>query len=393
MSYNNMKVLRISPPAIALQDSMKYGGIERVVMSLTSAQEKEGIANYVAAPGDSNITKGTLIPTVEKALWQEDINGKVMKTHITSEDMKKHYQAVAQHIERNPDSIDVIHDHPGVEDSFLDRHPEIIEKYRIPILLTLHNGNPQDKPQMRERYAKLEQLREQLGFDLVRFNAISNSQREKFEGVIDMGEEDVVYHGLNPSIFTPSYEKENTLFSIGRICPDKGQHIAARVANNLERRLIMAGDVQDGFEGYFDTYIQPFINKGVVEFVGSLNDEQKAVEYRKSKGLLMPINWDEPFGLVVIEALGSATPVVAFNRGSMGEIIEHERSGYLVNPHGTDEEKIRNMTHYTGKIDELSPQNALQAFNERFTDDIEADKYAKIYQKMVSESSRRRLVA
>ncbi|MCH8519896.1 MAG: glycosyltransferase [Nanoarchaeota archaeon] len=393
MNNCSINVLRISPPAIALQDTMKYGGIERVVMSLTSSQEKQGIANYVAAPGDSNISTGTLVPTIEKALWQESPKGGVMKTQITPQDMKKHYQAVADFVVSNPEKIDIIHDHPGVEDSFLDRHSDIIHKYRIPILVTLHNGNPEDKPQMRQRYARLEQLRKKVGEDLVKFNAISNSQREKFQGVIDMAQEDVVYHGLNPSKFTPKYDKDNVLFSIGRICPDKGQHIASRVADNLETKLILAGDVQDGFEGYFENYIQPFVNKGVVDFVGSLNDEQKAVEYARSKALLMPIGWDEPFGLVVIEALGSATPVVAFNRGSMGEIIEHGRSGYLVAPTGSDEEKIKNMTHYTSLVDRLNPQDALRSFEERFTGDIEAKKYVKMYQEMISNSRNRRLVA
>ncbi len=375
-------ILNISSPFLPVSDELMYGGTERVIANMDREIERAGYHSYIAAPGDSKV-QGTLVPTHETSLWL-DVNGKVTKTEVNAADIDDHYRKALDFVYDNPGRIQVIHDHPGPGDSIVKRFPDEIRELGIPVLVTTHHASPNnDEHEKAKDFMELGKIQRDLG-SLVDFNAISQSQRRHFMPYLDIPSENVVYHGLPIEGYDMGSGKGGYLFSIGRITPSKGQHIAIDTAKRLGMELIIAGGVQENDREYFEREILPNIDDKQIHYVGSLNDEQKKPYFRDAAAYLMPIQWEEPFGLVVIEAMASGTPVVAYNRGSMPEIITSGHDGEVVSETGDYERDIRNYANAVRNALDIPRDNPRRSVEERFTAGKETSDYIGIYESLVN---------
>ncbi|MFH1400488.1 MAG: glycosyltransferase [Nanoarchaeota archaeon] len=317
-----MKILHVAPPFLPVDDTAGYGGIERVIISLAAKQDTHTV--HLAAPVGSRLKNSIIHTTVTPPGFFQ-----------TKERMDylalRHASAVLDiaHMLRP----DVVHLH---DDYLLP----FAHHLRAPSVLTLHS--PRE-----DFFGRLEPA-EQSGCHIV---AISKRQQQIYE---DAGfwVDEVIYHGVDTDHFVPSPDApEHYLLSLGAIRPEKGQDIAIEIRAELEKSkvhldLIIAGNIAD--QTYFDTAISPHINvdisshtdkmaayrehRGItprVFYAGEVNDTQKIPLFQHAQAFLMPVRWEEPYGLVVAEAMSCGTPVLASALGSLPEIVSAE-SGRIV---------------------------------------------------------------
>lgn len=159
------------------------------------------------------------------------------------------------------------------------------------------------------------------------FISISNSQRRDAP---DLNYAATIYNGTDIDLFKPDGEPDEYLMISGRVTPDKGVKEAVQIAIQSNRRLLISGQVSKPDYWYFEEHVKPFLNNKIL-FLGMLDRDQLVKYYQNAAGLLMPIQWQEPFGLAMIEAGACGTPVIAFNRGSVPEVVKDGKTGYIVN--------------------------------------------------------------
>jgi hypothetical protein len=241
------------------------------------------------------------------------------------------------------DEFDVIHDHDGLASRAMGA---LVHRLKgTPVVATLHG--PADPVTQQA----LSSLRDDL-----RFIAISDYQRQGFPDLDFVG---TIPNAIDVEHMPFSAEKDDYLLFIGRMTPDKGAHTAIAVAHRLDRRLIMAGKVNEGPEhDYFAAEVEPHLSDNV-HFRGEVDHETKVRLYERARCTLFPIQWPEPFGLVMIESLACGTPVIAMRQGSVPEVIEHGRTGFIVE---TADEMVDAFAH----IDEIDPAECRRAVEERF---------------------------
>jgi glycosyltransferase involved in cell wall biosynthesis len=205
--------------------------------------------------------------------------------------------------------------------------------------------------------------------------SISDSQRRPLPDTNYIG---TVYHGLPAGLLTPvNGIKPEYLAFLGRIAPEKGPDVAIRIARACGIPLKIAAKVDVADRGYFETIIRPTLADGGVEMVGEISDAGKPAFLSGAVALLMPIAWPEPFGLVMIEAMACGTPVIAFNRGSVPEIIDDGLTGFIVENELAAIAAVSRLAH-------LSRRNVRAHFAERFTARRMAQDYVAIYRNVAS---------
>jgi glycosyltransferase involved in cell wall biosynthesis len=183
-----------------------------------------------------------------------------------------------------------------------------------------------------------------------------------------------IYHGIDIEQFDFQAEPDEYLLFFGRIHPDKGAKEAIEIAKACNKPLILAGIIQD--EAYYQECIQPYLDDSGVVYIGSVGPVQRSMLLGKATALLHPIHFDEPFGLSVIEAMACGTPVIAFNRGSMPELIEHGKNGYLAS--GSEE-----AIEYVDRINSINRADCRQTVEDRFSADRMVDQYCDVYTMMM----------
>lgn len=273
----------------------KYGPWEKVASTLAEGLIERGMDVTLFATGDS-ITKGQLESVCEHPYAEHDeLDPKVWEClHIA-------------HVMEKADQFDIIHNHFD----FLPLSYSGLIK--TPMLTTIHGfSSPQIIPVYRRYNGSTNYI------------SISNADRHP-----DLRYLRTIYHGINPDDFTFKSKKENYLLFFGRIHKHKGAHEAIAIAKQSGYPLKLAGLIQD--QDYFDNCIKPHIDNDRVIYVGVADPILSNDLLRNAKALLHPISFDEPFGLSIIEAMMCGTPVIAFNRGSMAELIVDGNTGYLVN--------------------------------------------------------------
>ncbi len=371
-----MKILQIASLGLPVRPDLKYGGTERVVSYLDEAFTKMRHESYVAATGDSSVS-GTLLPTLPRSQWS--IDGTVSITRAIRrpvEAINEHYRKCIEYLLNK--EIDIAHDHPGSGLVTSSEFSSFKKKSDIPILVTLHGAVSQ---KYKERYAKWANIsHSNLG---VYFNAISQSQRKEFEGE-GIKVENVIYHGIPINKFGMRESKSDYLFSIGRIAPEKGQDIAIEVAKRSGRPLIIAGEVHSVNEDYWTEKIEPFIDGDQIKFVGSLTDEEKAPYFQNAASLIFPLQWKEPFGLVMIEAMASGTPVVAFSRGSVPEVVKDGETGFVIQETGNRGADLEAMVEAVSNLSSINPSDCRKHVEDNFSIQSEAERYISLYEKLVA---------
>jgi len=344
-----MHIAEIAPLAESVPPS-HYGGTERVVSWLTEELVNLGDNVTLFASGGSR-TQAELVSVCPKPL-------RLSRPQI--EPMSA-LAALLESVARRADEFDVIHCH-------LDWvHIPLIRRLGRPFVTTLHGRL--DLPHLKSLIS---------GFRDAPFISISNSQRKP---LTDLNWVDTIYHGLPERLLRPNLRPGSYLAFLGRLTPEKGAHVAIQVAQKAQLPLRIAAKIPRQQTNYFKEQIEPLLDGAQVEFVGEVNERQKQDFLGKAVAVLFPIDWPEPFGLVMIEAMACGTPVIAWRRGSVPEIIEDGVTGLIVE----DVDEAIDAIH---RIHDLDRGRVRAAFEQRFTARHMAESYSRSFQKVLATSDR-----
>ncbi|MGK2286305.1 glycosyltransferase family 4 protein [Pedomonas sp. V897] len=339
-----MKIAQIAPLVESVPPQL-YGGTERVVSYLTEELVRQGHDVTLFASGDS-VTSARLVPCVDRALRLNPAVQSQLPYHI----------AMMEEVRRRADEFDVLHFHT---DLF---HFPITGDYASRTVTTLHGRL--DLPDLAPFYRT---------FPDAPLVSISDHQRRPMPPVNWVG---TVYHGLPADLLPFNPKPEGYLAFLGRISPEKRPDRAIEIAARTGIPLKIAAKVDAADKAYWDDIIAPMVRVySNVEYIGEINEQQKADFLGNARALLFPIDWPEPFGLVMIEAMSCGTPVIAFRCGSVPEVIEHGVSGWIV-------DSVDEAVEAVGKIDQLDRAAVRAAFEERFTVERMARDYLEIYRNL-----------
>jgi glycosyltransferase involved in cell wall biosynthesis len=345
-----MRIAQISPLMEAMPPKL-YGGTERVVSWLTEELVAMGHDVTLFASGDS-VTSATLAPMREQAIRLDP---------SVRDPIALHYRMIEQ-VYRRKDEFDVLHSH-------LDYYPlSLLMRQNVPFLTTLHGRL--DMPDYIEIFST---------FRRTPFVSISDNQRKP---VPHLNWLRTVPHGVPADLLAPLPVKQEYAAFLGRICPEKRVDRAIRIALRAGMKLKIAAKVDNADKEYYDTLIRPLIqNNPHVEFIGEINDRQKPAFLSAAHVLLFPIDWPEPFGLVMIEAMACGTPVIAWRAGSVPEVIDEGVTGFIV----TDEDEAVAAVR---RLHELNRRTVRATFDRRWTARRMAEDYVRLYESLVRPARR-----
>ena len=361
-----MKIAHIAPPWIAIPPK-NYGGTEIVIYNLVEEQIAQGHDVTLFAPGDAK-TSAKLVSFFPHSLIG---SGVPWEAHLKS---YYHLYKSVEYIKAH--KFDIIHIHlSSSSDMFLF---PLISHLSTPVLATLHSRFPFDRVQLWTGDADDYYMEWASSVPMVAISERARSEVRypvKFVGV--------VHHGLPTTRFRPTASQpENYLVWLGRLVPEKGAHLAIEAARAVDMPLILAGTIDrhvaESVE-YYERVIKPNIDGVRVKYIGPVDMQEKIDLLSRAKAFLNPITWEEPFGMVMIEAMAVGCPVVAFARGAAPEIVAHNKSGYLV--HNLDE-----MIESIHKIGELDREAVRAHVVQNFSAAAMADKYIRLYKKVRSSA-------
>lgn len=341
---NELKIAQVAP----LYESVPpqwYGGTERVVSFLTEELVSLGHDVTLFASGDSK-TKARLVPVCNRSLRLDE----------SCQDQLVHHIAMLQRVLDESDHFDLIHFHIDY------LHFPLSRLMRLPHVTTLHGRL--DIPDLGPFY-KI--------FSDMPVISISHAQRRPLTQIRWVGN---VYHGLPEGLFKPHYGPGKYLAFLGRVSREKGLDRAIEIAVRTGTRLKIAAKVDKSDQDYYEENIKEWIDHPLIEFVGEISENEKNDFLGNAIALLFPINWNEPFGLVMIEALACGTPVVAYKMGSVPELITHGVSGFLVD----DQEDAIRAVENIGLIER---RECRRIFEECFTAGRMARDYLNAYSRVL----------
>ena len=349
-----MKIAMVAPPWFKVPPE-GYGGIEVVVSLLTEGLIDRGHEVTLFTISGS-ITKANIFNFFDQEMkhYLDSPASDFLDIALT--------HSLASYIEISRGKYDIVHDHTWKEGlcsaAFID----------IPIVHTLHAPFSEEN----KRFYSLFK-----GDSKVHFVNISDYQQTCLPSLNYAA---TVYNGVDLSKYTYSEDKEDFFFYIGRFNEAKAPHLACEVAEKLGAKLILAGKVNKEAErSYFDQYIRPHLSENI-RFIGELGhwSREKMDLLSRGKGYLFPIQWDEPFGITMAEAMACGTPVVAFKRGSVPEVVTHEITGFVVQ---TMDEFIDAAKH----VGEINPQKCRERVEDMFTARVMVDNYEQVYMRALGE--------
>jgi glycosyltransferase involved in cell wall biosynthesis len=350
-----MKIAQIAPLAEAVPPRL-YGGTERIVSYLTEELVRQGHQVTVFASGESR-TRAELVACAPKAL----------RLDPAVRDPMPHVLMMLDEVRRRAHEFDVLHFHM---DLF---HFPTFTDIAGQTVTTLHGRL--DLPDLQPFYRRFRD------FPLV---SISDDQRGPLPGAHWAG---TVYHGLPLELhrFVPSTDQGYLAF-LGRISPEKRPDRAIEIARRTGLPLRIAAKVDNTDRAYFEQQIEPLLADPLVEFVGEIGDADKSEFLGNARALLFPIDWPEPFGLVVIESMACGTPVIAFARGSVPEIVEDGVTGFIV-------DNIEEAVRAVRRLPELDRREVRRRFEQRFSAGRMASDYLEIYRQPARTSAPRLRIA
>lgn len=261
----------------------------------------------------------------------------------------------------------------GEFDVLIFHHPESAMGYahlypHVPVLYILHDQLDENRRQVLEMHHSANQS----------FISISNSQRRDAP---DLQYAQTVYNGIDTDTFTYCEDAEDYLMYAGRIIPEKGAKEAVQVALKTGRRLIMTGQVTPASQWYFDEHIKPHLSDKIL-YLGMIDKAQMVKYYQKAAALLMPIRWEEPFGLTMAEAMACGTPVIAFRRGSVPEVVKDKKTGFIV-------ENTAEMIEAVEKVSKISRSDCRKHVEQNFTLDHMIRGYEQVLKELFADTSKK----
>lgn len=340
-----MKIAQIAPLAESVPPKF-YGGTERIVSYLTEELVRQGHDVTLFASGDSR-TSAELVPITDLALR---LNPSVVDTI-------PYHMMMLEQVRRRADEFDALHFHIDL------LHLPMVQEFIGRTVTTLHGRL--DLPDLPPFYRAFPE------HSLV---SISDHQRLPMPPVNWGG---TIYHGLPADLLTPRLDSgDGYLAFLGRISPEKRPDRAIRIAARSGKTLKIAAKIDTVDRAYWESEIAPLVDRYPnVEYIGEINEQQKTHFLGQASALLFPIDWPEPFGLVMIEAMACATPVIAFRCGSVPEVIEHGVSGFIVDSEDEAVAAVAALPHF-------DRAGVRAAFDARFTAQRMASDYVALYRSL-----------
>ncbi len=345
------RIAMLAPPWIPVP-APGYGGIEEVVRLLCRGLVARGHdVTLLAAPGSDSTA--AVVPLLDEPHPDNIEQSLIEATHVGAA-----FDLIDQaHAEGRP--FDVVHDHcPAVGVAVAGR-------LQVPVVHTLHGPFDDQRSELYRRHG-----------GKVILVAISEAQRSQApDGVVC---DRVIPNPIDLDEWPFRDEKERSLLFMGRMDPDKGPERAIAAARAASSELVLAGPVQPDQETFFETAVAPHVDDRQIRYVGPVEGARRTRLFARSRGLLMPIEWPEPFGLVMVEALACGTPVIAFDRGSASEIIEDGRTGFLVGD-------VDGMAAAIRRLDEIDPAVCRASVAGRFGLEHVVELYEAVYAAAVAD--------
>ena len=338
-----MHIAQVAPLTEAVPPKL-YGGTERVVSWLTEELVALGHEVTLFASGDS-VTSARL-----EAMWPRSL-----RLDGSVRDPNALHMVLVELVYRRASEFDLIHFH-------LDYYPfSLFSRQSTPFVTTMHGrlDLPEHQPVFDE-------------FSSVPVVSISNAQRRALPQANWVR---TVHHGLPEDLLRPKPIKPSYFAFLGRIAQEKGLDRAIQIAEHCGVPLKVAAKVDKADREYYEEQIRPLMNSPLVEYIGEINDADKSEFLSGAIALLVPIDWPEPFGLVMIEAMACGTPVIAFNRGSAPEVIEDGLTGFIV-------EDVNGAIGAVDRLGHLSRERIRRRFEERCTARRMALDYLSVYRRL-----------
>ncbi|HYM15118.1 MAG TPA: glycosyltransferase family 4 protein [Dehalococcoidia bacterium] len=345
-----MRILQLAPLWEAVPPPA-YGGTEAVVSLLTEELVRQGHDVILAASGDSH-TSATHLATYHRSL---------RRAEELADRNPYDWMHIAMALKEARD-CDIIHNHAGELPMSMSH---VID---TPMLTTLHCLTTPDTQFVWDRYAGA-------------YNTISRSQRPPLApgrgAARFMGH---VYNAVDVESFPFQADKGDDLLFLSRVAPEKGPHLAVQVARKVGRRLIIAGKVDAYDRRFFDEVMRDLIDGEQIVFFGEADAQQKRELYRKAYCVLMPLTWEEPFGLVMPEAMACGTPVIALRRGSAPELIAHGETGFVV-------DTVDEMADAVEMVGTINPRACRERVRALFSPETMARDYLRVYDEVLERAS------
>ncbi|HEU5227892.1 MAG TPA: glycosyltransferase family 4 protein [Ktedonobacteraceae bacterium] len=359
-----MRIAQIAPPWISIPPK-NYGGTENVLHHLIEEQVAQGHHVTLIAPGDAN-TSAKQVPFFPKSLIED---GTPWQAHLKAYyHLFKAVEYVKQH------RFDIVHAHlSSTTDMYL---LPLLASLHTPHVTTLHSHFPFDN-NIGTWVGDADQyfMEWAPSVPLVAISECARAQETlpvKFVGV--------VHHGVPMEAYRPDDHRiEDFFLWIGRFVPEKGAHLAIEVAKRCNARLLLAGTIDryvDASVRYFQQVVKPCIDDAQICYLGPVNKEQKTDLFSRARCFLNPIEWEEPFGMVMIEAMAHGCPVISFPRGAAPEIIAHGKSGFLVR-------NVDEMIQHIARLDELDRKQVRQHAECHFSARVMVENYIHVYKKVL----------
>ena len=338
-----MRIAQVAPLFESVPPRL-YGGTERVVSYLTEELVREGHDITLFASGDSR-TAARLVPVWDTALRLDERSPEPTSLHVV----------MIEEVFRRATEFDVIHFHIDA------LQLPLASRSGVPFLTTKHGRL--DMPGLRQLYAE---------FADAPLVSVSDDQRSPLPGANWVA---TVHHGLPSQLYSPGKGGGHLAF-LGRISPEKGVDRAIEIARRSGMPLKIAAKIDRVDRDYFITQIRPLMHGPDIEFLGEVTDEDKGAFLGGAKALIFPIDWPEPFGLVIIEALACGTPVIAFRRGSVPEILEDGVTGFVV-------DSVEEAVQRVAQLPQLDRRRCRAEFDHRFTARRMAQDYCAVYARLM----------
>jgi len=339
-----MRIAQVAPLFESVPPKL-YGGTERVVHYLAEELLRQGHDVTLFASGDSQ-TSGRLIAPCESALRLNSQRCDPMAYHILL--LEEVFEAATE--------FDIVHFHIDY------LHFPLSRRHSIAHVTTLHGRL--DLPELSHLYARYPDI------PLV---SISDSQRRP---VLSANWQGTVYHGLPVELFHQGNGSGHYLAFLGRISPEKRPDRAVEIARRTRMPLKVAAKVDRADQEYFETEIRQLFDDPLVEFIGEISEREKNEFLGNAAALLFPIDWQEPFGLVMIEAMACGTPVIAFRGGSVDEVVDNGITGFIV-------ENIDEAIRAVEDLSAIRREDCRRAFETRFSASRMVKDYLKIYDRLI----------
>jgi glycosyltransferase involved in cell wall biosynthesis len=388
LRHEKLTVLHVATLNQPISPDLGYGPIETVIYNIDKGLHSLGHRSIVACSGDS-IVSGEHYVTVDQSIgdyWSENTpeRRQTMNTHLSN----ALYRA-------RMGNIDIIHTHDAKAVEFMY---DSVFNMHIPIVMTLHVSTKDSL--LGGAYQRW--CNPLLSSPLVYCAAISEYQKEQYSNLVNA--ENVVHHGIDVEKYPVKEDpyKGSYLFNIGRVTSDKGQDKAIEIAKRTGSKLIIAGCVQNKpadrefFAGlknsidlsvevgknpvdndYYDRVIKPLMDcdKQII-YIGEISSEHKKHWYRHARATLFPIQWGEPFGLVLVESMACGTPVIALNKGAVPEIVVNGKTGFVV-------DYMDAMIEAVSRIDSIDPGDCRRHVQNHFSITSMAFNYSELYHRII----------